>query len=490
MLFDDLLSILAAQDAANPLSRRQIFQLPALALLASPALRLGQALAADGPIGPQTPAATRSSDDKKTRLFVAGGARSRDVKAVLEARGKLILRGDKKKKERIPMEVKGELDFAERFLSDKGDHAIRYYDKAQAQIRIGDGGVKPRLRDNRRIIVAKNSEQLNYRAPQGPMQRMELDLLRTQGDPLVLAELLPAEPVGIGDSWTPSPSTWAKVMALESVSQSDIKLTLSQREATIAMIDFSGLIDGAVGGVATEIRIRGKMNVDTKINEITWFAISTKEKRSISPAEPGVEADGRLRVAIKRAAKTHSKLAESAVAGLPTDVGPATGILEFESQKIGFSIVHDPRWRLMFERPDVAIMRMVSDGDMLAQCSISRLTPRPIEKPFGVVDFQRDIQLALDKNFGQFLETQQYEAENGQKVIRVTASGIASEIPIHWIYFHVTGSQGDRLSLVFTLDAKLVERFGGADRTFVNGLEIKPAPAPRPASGSGSQTSP
>ena len=140
----------------------------------------------------------------------------------------------------------------------------------------------------------------------------------------------------------------------------------------------------------------------------------------------------------------------------------------------------------MIERPDVAILRMVEDGDVLAQCSISRLTARPVDKPFGLVEFQRDIQLALDKHFGQFIETQQYETESGQKVIRVTASGIVSEVPIHWIYFHLTDNHGERLSLAFTLDAKLVERFGGADRTLVNSLEIRPAPAPRAASASGS----
>ncbi len=489
MFFDQCFPILATGPSSQSPLWRQIQRLRALTAVASlvvvAMMAPSRPAAADEPLEPKPSAEAETGSNEKIKLFVASGKRLREVTAVLEARGELLLRGEKKKVERIAMEVKGELEYSEKLISDDGQHAIRYYNKAEAQIRIGKGGVKPRLRDERRLIVAKNSDRLRYRAPQGPIRRTELDLLRAQGDSLALAELLPTEAVAIGDTWTPTAGSWAKVMALDSVTQTDVEFTLSERESALAVIEFSGVLDGAVGGVATEIRLRGKMNVDSELNEITWFAISTKEKRAISAAEPGVEATGRLRVAIRPRAK-NAKLADSAIAGLPTDVGPATRILELESEKIGFTLVHDPRWRLMIERPDVAILRMVEDGDVLAQCSISRLTARPVDKPFGLVEFQRDIQLALDKHFGQFIETQQYETESGQKVIRVTASGIVSEVPIHWIYFHLTDNHGERLSLAFTLDAKLVERFGGADRTLVNSLEIRPAPAPRAASASGS----
>ncbi len=419
----------------------------------------------------------------------------RAVKVVFEARGNLLLNAPRKpqqpglpvnnKIQRIALEVRGELEFAERLLTADADHSIRHYDKASAKIKIGKGGVTPELPKDRRLIVARKANQLRYGSPEGPIQRGDLDLLRTAGDVLALDGLLPGKKVAPSDRWETKPETWARLLALDSVTKAEVPIRLTNVQGAIALIEFEGKVDGAINGVATEIDVRGKMNVDKRLRKITWFTMSNKEKRSIGVEEPGIEATSRLRVAIQPTA-ADQRIAAKTLGNLPLELNDSTPILAFRSSKIGFSLIHEARWRLMFERPDVAVLRMVDDGTLIAQCNISRLTPRAADKPFTLNDFQTDIQKSLDTRFGQFVEAAEYTADSGDRVLRAAVTGAVQEVTIQWIYYHITNAKGDRLSVVFTLDAKLADDFAGQDRTLANSVRILDAPAPIPAtSGSG-----
>lgn len=410
----------------------------------------------------------------------------REVTGVLEARGELMLRQNgkpaDKEVQRLPLEVRGEVRFAERVLDPAVSRSVRYYDEANAKIRIGEGGVKPRLRSARRLIVAQHNEGLRYRAGAGPLDREELDLLRVQGDPLVIAQLMPTEPKAIGHEWTADDLAWARLLVIDTVAKNEVVLHLTKVEGEIALIGFEGRIDGAVGGVATELRLRGKINFDLAAGETTWLAMTIKEKRAIGLAEPGVEASSRLRVAVRRI-EAKPELAPAMLAAVPLDeIEQSASILEFRSKQLGFRLVHEPRWRLMLQRPDFAVFRLVEDGELIAQANIARLTARPPEKPLKMVEFQRDIQSSLDKNFGQFVETTEFRTEQGADALRVTVLGAVDSAPIQWVYYHLNNSAGERLTISFTMDAKQAERFGAADRTLINSIQIQSLPTPRTAS--------
>jgi hypothetical protein len=92
----------------------------------------------------------------------------------------------------------------------------------------------------------------------------------------------------------------------------------------------------------------------------------------------------------------------------------------------------------------------------------------------SIETLQADIQRSLAKSFGQFIEAKQFKTERELRALRVVAAGLASDLPIQWIYYHLTDAQGHQAAVVFTLDAKLVERFGGEDQTLIAGLEIVP----------------
>jgi hypothetical protein len=115
---------------------------------------------------------------------------------------------------------------------------------------------------------------------------------------------------------------------------------------------------------------------------------------------------------------------------------------------------------------------MIDQGVLIAQCNISSLPDLAAGKRVQLPEFQADIEKALGKNFGQFVEASQQRSERGHRVLRAVVSGLASELPIQWVYYHLSDDKGRQTALVFTMEAKLVEKFAGADESIVGTFEF------------------
>jgi hypothetical protein len=122
---------------------------------------------------------------------------------------------------------------------------------------------------------------------------------------------------------------------------------------------------------------------------------------------------------------------------------------------------------------------MVDRGELVAQCNISPL-PK-LEKAIPLAEFQRDVQRTLGKNFGQFVNAGQTINESGYAVFRVVVHGDVGGLPIEWIYYLVQDRAGHRVSLAFTLEQSLSERFATTDKAMVAALALTEPPAPTAA---------
>src|SRR5688500_9071585 len=77
------------------------------------------------------------------------------VEATLEVGGHLKLINDGKSVS-VPMAVTAKLAYDEQRLEPANDgqaRSLRYYDRAEATLKIDDGGLKPTFRDARRLVV-------------------------------------------------------------------------------------------------------------------------------------------------------------------------------------------------------------------------------------------------------------------------------------------------------------------------------------------------
>jgi hypothetical protein len=419
----------------------------------------------------------------QTHRFPPPATQLQRVKVTLQVQGKLKLLGTDNKERQIPLEVSGNFDYEEKVEASSSLWSSRFYRVAEADIKLDKATHQPRLGVTRREVGVKlDGPKTLFWSPGGPLSRDEAELIDLHANSVLLSDLLPEGDVRIGDTWKPTEETLSRFLTLDAVNSSDVACKLAEVAEGRAVVEMQGVVTGAVEGVATEIELSAKFGYHLTERRFTSLALVFKENRSIGKAEPGFEVSAKLTMVLTTVASSE-RLSEAAVAGIRKGLGVAPP-LAFESTLQGFRVLIDPRWRVMIDRNEVTVFRLVKDGDAVAQCNLSSLPPLAEGRRLQLEEFQQDIQKSLGENFGQFIEASQGESDHGLRVLRVVAAGEASELPIHWIYYHVSNDAGRRLTYVFTMEAEKTRSFGGADAAFTASLELfDPTPAPQAEGG-------
>jgi hypothetical protein len=296
-----------------------------------------------------------------------------------------------------------------------------------------------------------------------------------QGTGLPLEQLLPTEAVASGDKWKLSEAVLTGLLGLDAVSFADVESMLGDVKQGVAHISGGGAVTGAVAGINTEIELKIKYDFDLKTRRLTWLALLIKEKREIGHVGPGLDIVAK--VLVKTApAKEPTELSDARLAKLPAKSRPDLLQLVFKSPKGDFELLHDRSWYVTAADNDLAVMRLVDRGELVAQCNVAKVKPQAADKDLSLEDYQGEVQRALGKNFGQFENAGQMQDAQGRRVYRIVASGEATKLPIHWIYYLVSTQAGQRVSLAFTVESELLERFGKADRELAGSLKLLELP--------------
>jgi hypothetical protein len=390
----------------------------------------------------------------------------------------------REKTSRVPVTVQADLRYSERPLLQASSptllqHSLRHYATAQAEMKVGRGEILSELGQQRRIIVLHDStEATNLFSPAGPLEQAELDLLLLPFDSGLLTHLLPSQPVKLQETWKPSDEALARLLRWEVVNTSDVKLTLDRVEKNIAIIAIAGRVAGEVEGVTSDIELTGKLNFDIKQQLCASLAVELKEDRAASPGTPGFETTSRIKVALSPA-EIPAELADGVIADLKTQPDDATRLLRLVSANQGFELVHEPGWRSVSDQPQLAVLRLLDGDALVAQCNISRLTPLPAGEQLTLEGFQQDLKRSLAKSFGDFVEASESLSESGLRVLRVVVAANVSDVPIQYVFYHLSDDRQNRASLAFTMDAEMVERFGRADETLVGSFTFTKLPESR-----------
>ncbi len=400
------------------------------------------------------------------------------VKVAIEVSGDLKINADGKEVRKVPMTVEANLLYHERFLpTEKGLRTVRHFQEAAAVMTINSQPMQNTLRADRRLIGMQSiDDETTLFSPQGPLSREELDLIDVPGRLAGVIAALPGEGVEVGAEWSVSDVALTQLLCVEAVTKNEVLATFKELKDGIALIRLEGRVSAAVAGISTEIDLKASLNINVAKQQATWLAMGISENRAVGHAQPGFNAVSRVRVALQPCG-ADPQLTTEALTGLalvPTD---ASTVLERESTQGGFAFFHDRRWLAMVDRHDVTILRLVDRGDLVAQCNMSNLAPLPAKEQLTLEGFQADVRNSVGESFGSFVESTQKLNENGLAVLRVVVVGNVQEVPIEWIYYHITESSGRRVSLVFTHDTNVAERFGGADHSIVSTLRFLPRPA-------------
>jgi hypothetical protein len=177
---------------------------------------------------------------------------------------------------------------------------VRHYDEVAAAIRVGDDGVKPALRPERRLMVTQvDAGRQTMFSPHGPLTRDELELIDILGNTALLDRLLPAGPVAVGGSWRLADELLVALLGLDDAEKTNVQCKLTEVTAAAARFELGGNVEGAAGGVTTRIELKAKFRFNRTTKRIDWFGLLVKEDRDIGHVAAGIDALARLQVQLK-----------------------------------------------------------------------------------------------------------------------------------------------------------------------------------------------
>lgn len=455
-------------------------------------------------------------------LVLASGAQAADatdamiglrVRIKLDVRGELLAPlGPDSPPLREPVEMAARFDFDENSPApSSGETATppsavvcRSYRDASATLRVGDTSTTATLAaDARRLLVARQGTTPMPYLADGFLSAEESDLLETPFDSLLLDDLLPGEPVSIGQPWGIPGDITAGLLAIDTVESGNIEARVREVSDGRAQVTFAGIIDGAVDGVPTHLTVEGSFAVaatDAVANDastdlesslyrlhgrVLQASADIKERRQASHVAPGFEVEAQLVVArtpLESVAESAAELGADAVVDHATEEpSPSTarvqpsrrrgaggpGRVWYRDTKGRFDLVHDARWRRVEDGANGMVMRLVDRGALVGQCSITALPQAAAAALPTGEDVTRDVERSLAGQVVRSDAAEESDRADGLRVVRLGSSGTAGRLPFRWIHYVLAAPDGSRVSVTFMCEESMLQRFGDADRLLI-----------------------
>jgi hypothetical protein len=420
-------------------------------------------------------AAAAAADQTAVSLAPAPGHDLFRVRLLVELGGQVHVPRNvlvsKDRSRQIPIEAESTIDYEERWTRQSDGQITgsqRYYHEAFSTTKVSGGEQRLELRDEARTIVAQtDTGRLTLRGAPVPLRHTEVELLEVPLNSLAIDGLLPLVPVTQGAIWEPTDEAMGRLLNMETVQRSKVKAELVELTDDQAKVQLQGTIDAAVDGVPTAIELAMKVTFDRRQQAITWCAAAVRERRDIGRAEPGFELSARIRM-MREPLETASLLP----AQLEVGADAAARLVEILSPDGGFQMLTDPQWRVMNDGGGWTMLRCVERDAVLAQCEIRRLHPLPAGRQLTLEGLQSDISRSLGKSFREFIEAEEKLTSNGLRLLRLVAEGRVEEVPVQWIYLHLSDDRGERRSVVFTFEPKQYERALAAEAQIAGSFQL------------------
>lgn len=406
----------------------------------------------------------------------------------LEVDGKLItpkLGGENS----LKLEVRANHEFRARSLPPAGrDEAalrsLRRYDEAEARIAVEGNRSTADLASDRRTFVADGrGDGIRFHAPDFLLTTAEIDLLDTPADPLGIVAILPGDDREVGDTWTAPHWATQMLAGLEALEKGSIECTLKSVTGGIARVEFAGEIVGGRRGARVQLDIEGHYLFDIEEAYVTHVEMKQTDERTIGPVSPGVNVTAS--VTVDREPTSNDRGVSSGyAASLPLEPKPLA-LLVSHPLPWNAELRLDRSWYLFHQTGQVALLRRMRNGTLVAQCNVRRIEPAAPGRHLPEDKFVEDVSASLGEQLEKIAESGEIETDDDRFAYRVAAVGQnvvgmgdeAKSVPMHWIYYLVASPSGRQLSFVFVVESELLPQLGGSDEAIVRAsrfVETKP----------------
>jgi hypothetical protein len=383
----------------------------------------------------------------------------------------------------LKLGVDAQTAYRERRLPGLGRDALafrgfRKYDRATAKIQIAEQTTIPELRDALKFVVAEGQQDgLRLFSLAGPLTYSEVDLLRTPADSLTALALLPPDAVELGDTWVTPEWALQFLTGVEAVEKAKMTCEVESLTSAQARIKFQGEITGGILGAAAELKVSGHYLFDLQDKYLQHLELAQTEKRSVSAVSPGLDVSAKV-IVERRPVSAAEGLKDEELKGIPFEPTAAHLSLMFDSADWKTQLSHNRNWHLFYAGPQVAVLRMLDKGSLIAQCNLSPILEARPGEHVSEQQFQADVQRALGADFRKILKAEAIPTGDKRFLYRVVATGESKTnnaqgelqpTPMQWMYYLVASPTGQQVVLVFTIEAALLERFQSQDLEFGRG---------------------
>ena len=373
----------------------------------------------------------------------------------------------------LDLSVNAKLGFQQRMLSPT--QAIRIYDTAKATIKLDKGATEPKLNSSNNLVVVrsnKSGKQVEMASVKDTLRNDELELIQNPADPLTLQTILSKSKVKAGDKWTPDPIALARLLGVNEIKESDVKLTLKSFNKKSARIFIAGSLEADVDDVSTQMDVSGIAIIDRLTNVPTSFKIGIRETKDPGQIAPGFE--GTTKIDLRFSTAKPSTMLSNAALARHSNGKKIRQRLKWVSEMGQFKMLYDPRWKMITEDQDAALLRYIDGKEILTQCQAVILPNRPADKPLTLDAYKTEISKIVDtdKN-AQLVTSSTKRSAAGDTIMSVVVSGVEDGLPIRWFYYNVAQKDGRQVAFVFTLDGALSSRVTPIADQLVNEFEFK-----------------
>jgi hypothetical protein len=405
-----------------------------------------------------------------------GELRSNEL--ALEVKGELRVMGEKQLQP-LPMSVSATAKFTERRVDDGSladeIRTLRHYSEAKATIRIHNESTINRLSKKQGVVRGKLSQnKLQLIAAQAPLTRDERDLLDLSGDPLSLAALLPAGDVDVGGTWTVPSEKLAAIYGLDEVKRSEVTLKLAKFQDNLATLSLTGKLNGTVMGSSTAMTLGGTLTFNAKTGNFDDWTLTIKEQRDPGLASPGLDVTAKLTAQAKTVFEA-KELSDETLAGLALIDDQQEERLSYLQRHSIYRFQYDPRWKIRSDESHQLSMQLL-EGNLIAAQANVRMVQLPASAPsLQLKEFEQEVKTSIGKNFVKFQDKHEGVNPLGVRTLKIVSEGIVETVPVLWLSYYFEGPDGYRVAITISLEDKMLEQFGTADKAFLETMEFNEA---------------
>ncbi|MCA9104611.1 MAG: hypothetical protein KDA83_04235 [Planctomycetales bacterium] len=403
----------------------------------------------------------------------------------VEVTGTLELDPTGQKATTSPFSVNASFDFVERSARDGRIYwTARTFEEATARIVVGQGSTTSALSHSDEVVIESTQQQddrqikLTMTRPAEPLTLDESELIKLQAiSPAIETWFEDIENRSLTDVWTPDAWSIAAALAIEVVTDNQVQCRLKRRQRGRAEVEVRGTLIGTADNVGTEIALTGTCSVDEASGRLLAASWDIQERRALGPATPGFTARTRLELTDLGTGRWDDASEQTFQQARAAALDAAPSLLVFESKHQGFRLEHSPQWTVIADSTNVAILRLVDQGDLITQAHVTRLQPLAAGTRLTKETYRQDVSSAIGNSGGTIVDVSEFTTSRDYHGLRVTVSAEVSGVAVQWVYVHLSDKDGQRLGWVFTAEQDRLDRLGIEDQTLVDSVEILAAPA-------------